>query len=246
MANTLALRRRIKTAQNVSKTTRAMQMIAASKLKRAQNAALSGRPYVDKLIEIVQSLSESLQSEKNLDDTHPYMQKKTLTGKTLYVIVSPDKGLCGGLVTNLIREYFKFRKDDKSLFLTIGKKTGGAVAASQKHLVASFPFGLTVPEFSQVLPVVQIINDYFLGKKVDSVKLVTTHFIIVFSQAPKIIDLLPISLEVAEKVEKKVKKDMLFEPAQEQLLPELLKRYIDMTIFQNMLESYASENAARM
>src|SRR5437588_770397 len=105
MATLLSLRRRIRTAQNVSKTTRAMQMIAASKLKRAQEATLTARPYVDKLMELTRSVAP-----KNLtviEDLHEYMQLSTATGKTLYIVISPDKGLCGGLITNLMREYLK-------------------------------------------------------------------------------------------------------------------------------------------
>ncbi len=254
MANTLSLRRRIKTAQNVSKTTRAMQMIAASKLKRSQQAALTSRPYVNKLMEIARSLAPK--SSEDASELHPYMQKGTTSGKTLYVIISPDKGLCGGLVTNLIREYFKLRKDEKSVFLTVGKKIEVPVASAHKNLLASFPFGTTLPTFGQVLPVVAIINDNFLSKKVDSVKLITTHFNSVFSQTTKITNLLPVQLEESQnlnqtKDSKSVKEiknatDTLFEPSQQELLPELLKRYIEMTLFQHFLESYASENAARM
>jgi F-type H+-transporting ATPase subunit gamma len=243
MANTLSLRRRIKTAQNVSKTTRAMQMIAASKLKKSQQAALSSRPYVNKLMEIAQSLAPT--SNEDSSDLHPYMQKSEVTGKTLYVIISPDKGLCGGLVTNLIREYFKLRKDEKSVFLTVGKKIEAPVASAHKNLLASFPFGTTLPTFGQVLPVVSIINDNYLNKKVDNVKLITTHFNSVFSQSPKITNLLPVTIAQLDGKDNQ-KTDTLFEPNQQELLPELLKRYIEMTLFQHFLESYASENAARM
>src|SRR5258706_6244308 len=138
MATTLSLRRRIKSAQNISKTTKAMQMIAASRLKRAQNAALSSRPYVDKLVELTKNLAPKKDTAGE-DIVHPYMQQVHATGKTLYVIISPDKGLAGGLVTNLVREYLKVRHDDKSLFVTVGKKIEGIIA-SDKRLIPSFPF----------------------------------------------------------------------------------------------------------
>src|SRR5690348_10132236 len=105
MPSTLALRRMIKTAQNISKTTRAMQMIAASKLKRAQQAALASRPYVDKLTELSRSIAPKGEAQ---DTIHPLLRTKQHTGKTLYVVISPDKGLCGGLNTNLFREYLKY------------------------------------------------------------------------------------------------------------------------------------------
>jgi F-type H+-transporting ATPase subunit gamma len=240
MANTLELRRRIKAAQNISKTTRAMQMIAASKLKKAQQAVVASRPYVTKLVEVAQNLAPKDNSTEAL---HPYMQLSHETGKTLYVIISPDKGLCGGLVTNLIREYFKLRKDEKALFVTIGKKIEGPVAQAGKNLLAAFPFGSTLPSFAMIAPVIDIINDQYLNKKIDSVKIITTHFNSVFSQTPTVLNLLPITLE---KIEEVTMKETIFEPSKKDLLPELLKRYIEMTLFQQLLESYASYNAAQM
>jgi len=242
MATTLALRRRIRTAQNVSKTTRAMQMIAASKLKKAQDAAVASRPYVEKLISVVKNL---VPQKRNTDELHSYMRMLTNTHKTLYIIISPDKGLCGGLITNLVREYLKY-KSDNSFFIAVGKKIEGVIASSQKNLIASFPFGSTLPSFDIVLPITEIIDDYFLGKKVDSVILITTRFVSIFSQTPKVTHLLPVQLEDLEgKTEKKTQK-LLFEPTQKELLPPLLKRYIEMTLYQHLLESYASEQAARM
>jgi F-type H+-transporting ATPase subunit gamma len=239
MANTLSLRRRIKTAQNVSKTTRAMQMIAASKLKRAQYATVASRPYVTELTVMAQKLSPMKK-----DEMHPYIQEHFISGKTLYVIISPDKGLCGGLITNLIREYFKIRNDEKALFITVGKKIEASVASTNKNLIASFPFGNTLPLFEQVLPIIAIINDYYLHQKVDKVKIITSKFNSVFSQTPHITDLLPIRIEEKEGMEKTGA--LIFEPSRTDLVPELLKRYIEMVMYQQFLESYASYNAAQM
>lgn len=240
MATTLTLRRRIKTAQNISKTTRAMQMIAASKLKRAQEAALMARPYVNKLIELTHSLAVDEQ-----DSLHPYMKLRNNTKKTLYIVISPDKGLSGGLVTNLIREYIKHNSND-AYFITIGKKIEGPVAATNKQLLASFPFGNTLPAFDVVLPVIEIVDDYFLTEKVDSVKVITTHFNSVFSQSPTVIDLLPVKFEANTDENRHATDVLLFEPKPTKLLPPLLKRYLEMVMYQQLLESYVSEQAARM
>lgn len=240
MATTLTLRRRIKTAQNISKTTRAMQMIAASKLKRAQEAALMARPYVNKLIELTHTLAVDDQ-----DALHPYMKLRNNTKKTLYIVISPDKGLSGGLVTNLIREYLKHNNTD-AYFITVGKKIEAPVAATNKQLIASFSFGNTLPAFDAVLPIIEIVDDYFLNEKIDSVKIITTHFNSVFSQSPMVIDLLPVAFEPASEENKKATDVLLFEPKPTKLLPPLLKRYIEMVIFQQFLESYVSEQAARM
>jgi len=240
MATTLALRRRIKTAQNVSKTTRAMQMIAASKLKKAQEAALTARPYVNKLVTIARNITV-----ENPDHKHSYMQVRTATEKTLYVVISPDKGLAGGLTTNLIREYLKHNSQN-AYFITIGKKIEGPVAATNKHLLASFPFGNTLPTYDAIYPVIEIIDEYFLQGKIDTVKIITTQFTSVFSQTPAVIDLLPITFDAKDKTEQKLQNNMVFEPHLKHLLPPLLKRYIEMVIYQQLLESYVSEQASRM
>ena len=240
MATLLTLRRRIKTAQNVSKTTRAMQMIAASKLKKAQEATLTARPYVNKLVELTHSVAPS--NDNQSDVLHPYMEIKKSSGKSLYLVISPDKGLCGALITNLMREYLKY-KNPQSEFIVIGKKLEGIVAGTN-HLIASFPFGNTLPSFETVLPIIDIIDEYFLGNKVDNVKIITTHFNSVFLQAPVVINLLPIKLEDIS--EKTLTNERLFEPIASELLPPLLRRYIEMVVYQQLLESYVSEWAARM
>ena len=111
MANILSLKRRITAAKNVSKTTKAMQMIAASKLKKAQDAVTATRPYVQKVSEITDHILRSTDGTY----THPYLEQNTGTGKTLPIALSPDKGLCGSLITNLIREFISYQKDSPNL-----------------------------------------------------------------------------------------------------------------------------------
>lgn len=239
MANLLSLKRRIKAAQNVSKTTKAMQMIATSKLKRAQNATLAGRPYVEKLTQISQNLVRKLDSE----NTHPYMRASLEINKTLLVAISPDKGLCGGLITNLTRELLNFDPDNKNnVYLTIGKKIESPAANLQKPILASFKFGTTLPTFDMVFPIMNIIDDHFLNQKVNSVKILSTNFMSVFSQKPNIKNVLPIEFPKDEERSSFT----IFEPSAKELLPNILKHYLEMTIFQYLLESFASEQAARM
>lgn len=237
MVNTLRLKRRIKTAQNVSKTTRAMQMIAASKLKRAQLAALASRPYVDKLT----LLANGLTAKIDKDSLSSYM-KKGAPDKEFLIIISPDKGLCGGLVTNLIKEYVGLKTKDL-LLLTIGKKAEGYLLRTRQEIIASFPFGTTLPSFDFVYPIIKIVNDHFLTGKVGSVKILTSHFASVFSQKPVITTLLPIALPAEAE---KTSGILLFEPSIAEILPDLLKHYLEMSLYQHLLESYLSEQAARM
>lgn len=238
MASLLSLKRRIRTANNVSKTTRAMQMIAVSKLKKAQNATLAGRPYVEKLSSIASNVLSNIEGSYS----HEYMRKSE-EDKTLVIVFAPDKGLCGGLIANLIREIINFDSQNKNcVYLTIGKKTEAIVAGLGKELIASFKFGTTLPTFDMVLPIVKIVDEYFLGQKVGKVKIISTDFINVFSQKPKVSNILPLNFQKQETLPSFI----LFEPTPRELLPTLLRHLLEMTVYQNLLESYASEQGSRM
>jgi F-type H+-transporting ATPase subunit gamma len=237
MANLLSLKRRIKAAGNVSKSTRAMQMIAASKLKNAQSAALSGRPYVEKILAMSQNVLARLES----DYKHEYMEKRE-GDRSLIIIFAPDKGLCGGLITNLIREIISFDSQNKNnIYVTIGKKIETTIANLKKEIVASFKFGTTIPTFGSVLPIVKIIDEHYLTQKVSTVKILSTNFLSVFSQKPNVANLLPIEFAKSE-----ISSPTLFEPGTRDLLPPLLRHFLEMTVYQQLLESYASEQGARM
>ena len=240
MASTLQLKRRILSAQNILKTTKAMQMIAASKLKKAQDAALSSRPYVEKLLAVTSNLTKRVDAEALPE----YMRKKASTGKTLFVIIGPDKGLCGGLVTNIIRDVAKQSNSNDS-FITIGKKLELPAAHISKNIVGSFEFGNTLPKFSVVYPIVSMIDEQFRSGKIDTVEIISSHFVNVFSQKPKKTHLLPVQPQESEEKED-INKFQLFEPSLDELLPDLLKRYIQMAVYQEVLESYLSEQAARL
>jgi F-type H+-transporting ATPase subunit gamma len=240
MANLLDLKRRIKAAGNVSKTTRAMQMIAASKLKKAQERSLSGKPYIDKLSEIAKSISSKLQENKK----HEYMKKSAKSNKTLVLAFSPDKGLCGGLNANLARELMRFDEGNKNnLYLTVGKKITSTASGLQKDIIASFDFGNTLPSFDMVFPITKIVDEYYLGEKVRNVKIISTNFLSVFSQKAITTDLLPVKFSEDTPPSSKF---FVFEPSAAELLPSLLSHFLEMTIYQNLLECFASQQAAQM
>ncbi len=241
MATILSLKRRIQAAQNISKTTRAMQMIAASKMKKAQSAALSTRPYVERLTSMTQMIGRSVDLATF---SHPYLENRQSTGRSLLIVMSPDKGLCGALVTNLMKEFFQFnRQEEKASYIVIGKKAEGKVAYLTENIVATFPFGTTTPTFAAVYPIVQLIDEYFLSQKVDSVKVLSTHFTSFFTQTPKISTLLPVALP---ETENDSTLPYLFEPSISELLPSLLKHYIDMSLYRLLIENFVSEQASRM
>jgi F-type H+-transporting ATPase subunit gamma len=239
MANLLLLKKRIQTSQNVSKTTRALQMIATSKLKKAQDAALLSRPYVDKLSEV----SQGLASKVDKQNLHGYMQKNENINKQLVICITPDKGLCGGMLTNLAREIISFEDKHKPYYITVGRKAEIMVSKISKDIVASFPFGTSLPPFDMVYSITKIMEEYFLAKKVSHVKILTTKFVNLFTQTPTIKTILPVDVET--ELDKGKTPFSLFEPNITDILPALLKQYIEMVVYQNLLESYASEQGAR-
>ena len=241
MANILSLKRRINAAKNVSKTTKAMQMIAASKLKKAQNKAVSSKPYTQKLSLLTQDVINHVEDKT----IHPYLNQNDNT-KTLLIALSPDKGLCGGLISNLVKEFLTFSHLEKnSSYVIVGKKIEGQITRMENEVIASFAFGTITPAFDMVYPIIRIIDEYFVSGKVGSVKILSARFTNLFTQTPQITSLLPLQLA---KTEEDVIPDVdyLFEPKAQELLPSLLKHYIEMTLYQLLLESFVSEQAARM
>jgi F-type H+-transporting ATPase subunit gamma len=247
MATILSLKRRMQSAQNVCKATKAMQMIAASKLKRAQEAAISTRPYVNALDSITKKVVSTL--DKGSINNNPYLRTNTKSGKTLLIIVSPDKGLCGGLISNLIHKYNQHKKtNEKDIYtLVIGRKVEGSIArVSKEKMIASFNFGTTTPAIDAIQPIMKVINEYYLSGKVDKVEVLYAHFKGFFSQIPTITPLLPISLPIEDMKKNPSSSPYLFEPGAEEILLDLILHHIEMSLYHFFLESFVSEQASRM
>lgn len=243
MANILSLKRRIQAARNVSKTTKAMQMIAASKLKRAQDAVMATRPYVNKITTITQDIMQGAGTTY----THPYLEKREGAKKTLLIALSPDKGLCGSMITNLIREFISYQKNvPDTSYIVVGKKLEGQIVRFNNEIIASFAFGTTLPSFDMVYPLIELIEKYYLTKKIDSVKILTTEFTSFFTQTPKVVAILPIVPLKTEETNNMSNNYYAFEPGPKILLDSLMKRYLEMNIYQQLVESFVSEQASRM
>lgn len=240
MASTVQLKRRIKTAQNISKTTRALNMIATSKLKRAQDSVIASRPYEQELHAMVFNISKQVET----GDRPAYMVENKAK-QDLYIVISPDKGLCGGMIANLGREFLRQVKEKDATVITVGKKIEAYAIRSKKEIAGSFPIGNTIPSFQSVNPVVAIIDELYLSGKVKNVYVLTTHFKNVFTQEPQVLKLLPVKIEEEVKDES-LKAVQLFEPDATEILPGLLRHYIEVTIYQKMLENYASFQSAQM
>jgi len=246
-ANTRDIRRRIKSVKNTSQITKAMQMVAAAKMRKAQNAALAGRSYADLLRSVLGSLTGG-----GDDESHALLQTREVK-KELVLVIATDKGLCGALNTNLFREVAKFDPATTE-FVVVGRKAMQYLSRAQRKVLAEF----TLKEnfhFLEAKQVSKFCMDKFISGEVDKVSVAFTDFINTLSQVPRVRQLLPIaSLEVGDvlgsadaKVEAtKDTTDYLFEPSAASVLEAVLPHYVHFQVFQMVLDSRASEHSARM
>lgn len=240
MPSLLSLKKRITTAQNISKTTRAMQLIAASKLKRAQAAALAGRPYIEKLGSVTQQ--SILQATREIES--PYLATQNDKSAEIAIIFAPDKGLCGSLVSSILLETYKLTKGNKNLYLVLVGNKLEKIGVSQ-NILASFQLGTRLPSFDVIFPVLQVVEERFLKGEAREVKVLYPKYISLFTQAPTTISLLPLKLS-EDKEEPTSQTFKLFEPSLQDLAPSLLRHYLEINFYQFFLETYLSEQAARM
>ena len=246
MANTQDIRRRIKSIRNIGQLTKAMQMVAASKMRRAQQHALAGRPYAALMNKVLVSLQKRTDAR-----LHPLLAIREVK-KELVLIISTDKGLAGALNTNLFREAATFDQS-KTTFVVTGKKARQFVARTKRELLADFELK-DAPSFVETKPVSKFCTEKFLNHEVDKVSVLYTHFINTVNQKPVIQTLLPISafdLPKGEKAEGATEDvdpmlGYVFEPSAERVLDAVLPYYIQYQVFQMILDARASEHSARM
>jgi F-type H+-transporting ATPase subunit gamma len=246
MANTRDIRRRIKSIRSTAQITKAMQMVAASKMRKAQQHALAGRPYA----ELMNKVLVSLQKRTN-PQLHPLLEIRPLK-KELVLVISTDKGLCGGLNTNLFREAANFDQT-KTAFVVSGKKARQFIARTKRDLLADFELKDS-PSFVESKPLSKFCIEKFLRREVDKVSVLFTHFINTISQRAIVQTLLPISSfdlpkgasaeESAQDLDPML--GYVFEPKAEELLDVVLPYYIQFQVFQMILDARASEHSARM
>jgi F-type H+-transporting ATPase subunit gamma len=246
MANTQDIRRRIKSIRNTAQITKAMQMVAASKMRRAQQHALAGRPYAALMNRVLVSL------QKRTDPRlHPLLHIREIK-KELVLIVSTDKGLAGALNTNLFREAVNFDLQ-KTAFVVTGKKARQFVARTKRELLADFELK-DAPSFIETKAIAKFCTEKFLNGEVDKVSVLYTHFINTISQRPVVQTLLPISnfdlpkSESGEETSEDVDPMLgyIFEPNAEAVLDAMLPYYIQYQVYQMVLDARASEHSARM
>jgi len=246
MANTQDIRRRIKSIRGTAQITKAMQMVAASKMRKAQQHALAGRPYAALMNKVLVSLQR-----RTDPTTHPLLAVRPVN-KELVLIISTDKGLCGALNTNLFREAANFDQS-KTAFVVTGKKARQFVARTKRELLADFELKDS-PSFLETKPLSKFCMEKFLRREVDKVTVLYTHFINTINQRSLAQTLLPISsLDLPKgKADETSKEDVdpmlgyVFEPKAVELLDFILPYYVQYEVFQMILDARASEHSARM
>ncbi|MCW5553857.1 MAG: ATP synthase F1 subunit gamma [Verrucomicrobiae bacterium] len=248
MPSTRDIRRRIKSVKNTAQITRAMQMVASSKMRKAQQLALAGRPYAALMNNMLAHVAEHAG-----DFTHPLMAKRDVR-KRAVLLVSTDKGLCGALNSNLMREAAKFSKDT-TVFVCAGRKGSQFVARTRRTLAAEFTYKDS-PQFGEARAVSRFIQEMFVKGEVDHVDILFTNFVNTLTQKPEALPLLPIgelkavsagvdSRALGATLEKSPL-EYLFEPGADKVLGELLPHYLNFQVYQVLLEAKASEHSSRM
>jgi F-type H+-transporting ATPase subunit gamma len=240
MASQRDLRRRIRDVGKIKQITRAMQFVAASKLKRAQDSTLQARPYSEKIDEVLADLAAVLTAEE-----HPLLARRE-GGKRVLVLITSDRGLAGPLNTNTIRHAARTITEHKGdlTVVSLGRKGRDAMRRSRVPLEAHFPGYGDRPAFADVLPMARLLTDGFLSGEFGRIDLVFPRFVSTLVQRPAIDSLLPI--EPTEDTEGIPGNQFIFEPNPAAVLERLLPRYVATRLYQAVLETKASEESSRM
>jgi F-type H+-transporting ATPase subunit gamma len=239
------IRVKIKSIKNTQKITRAMEMVAASKMRRAQERMRSSRPYAQKIRNVINHLAYA-----HPEYHHPYLQKKDTIKRVGMIIVSTDRGLCGGLNTNSFKtavvEMRKWRDQGVEVDLCLlGQKANTFFKRISKNIRAQASHFGDAPTVSQIIGSIKVMLDAFDAGEIDRVDLVYSEFVNTMTQQPTAVQLLPIQ---AAKPEKELEHhwDYLYEPEAKEVLTDLLVRFIESQVYQGLVENVACEQAARM
>lgn len=235
------IRRRIRSIENTAKITKAMEMIAASKMRQAQNRVLAGRPYAEKMREVVGHLSDQSQPGEEL---HPLLQRREVRRIGL-IHITADRGLCGGLNGNVNRATANFISGQTVPVATVavGKKGITFMSRYGREMLAEFTQFGDKPSLLDTLPISRVVIDEFASGSVDQVYIAYNKFITTVNQEPVMQEILPIEPPAAQEG---AAAEYIYEPSAPGVLEHLLPRYIEMQVYHAILESAASEQSARM
>ncbi len=235
------LRRRIRSVQSTAKITRAMEMIATAKMRRAQDQALAGRPYSDKISQVISDLAAGAPADSAL---HPLLEVRQ-ANRLAIVHITSDRGLCSGLNANVNRHTGSFILEQSVpvTLITVGSKGRDFMRRAQRDIRAEFTKVSDRPTVLDTLPISHIVIDDYTTGFVDRVYIAYSKFVNVMSQTPMLELLLPVEPAVIPKTETT---EYIYEPDAQHVLGELLPRFVEMKVYHAILEAIASEQSARM
>jgi len=246
MPGTKEIRAKIKSVQNTRKITKAMEMVAASKMKKAQERMQAGRPYARRILAIAMHAAQA-----NSEYKHPLLTRRPDVKRVGAVVITTDKGLCGGLNTNLLRLVLNQHKEWVARgveveYCTIGNKGFGFVNRMGGKIVSQVVNYGDRPSLDRLIGPVKMLVDGYLEGRLDEVHIFGNRFINTMKQEPVIEQLLPLSPDKLAEDTRAFSWDYIYEPDAQAVLDELLVRYVEMMVYQAVAENMASEQSARM
>ena len=244
MPSTREIRRRIRSVGNMQQITRAMEMVSAAKMRKAQQRVTASRPYSEQLRQIMTDLAAQQPDPEQLAQ-FPLLQKRPVRNVEL-IVVTPDRGLTGALNTNILRRGTRFILEEAGgaavQVIAVGKKARDYFVRTRQNVVAEFIGIGDTTTLDAVRPIADIAIDDFASGKVDAVYVVYSRFINTLVQRPEVLQILPVESPEAQEGYS----DYIFEPSPEAVLNDLLPRYVEVQLYQAILEGIASEHSARM
>lgn len=242
MAGAKEIRTQIKSVKNTKKITKAMEMVAASKMRRAQDRMVASRPYAEKMRQVVSHVANG-----HLEYQHPFVQEREEVKRVGYIIVSTDRGLCGGLNVNLFKTAHQSMLEwrEKGVEVDIAVFGNKAVSAFKRYgLVAEKTQMGDKPELTDLIGTIKVMLDAYQEGRIDRLYLVENQFINSMTQRPSATQLIPIV--PSEEEEMKHHWDYLYEPESKSVIDALMQRYIESLVYQGVVENVACEMSARM
>lgn len=245
MSNVRQIKRRIKGIQSTAKITKAMEMIAASKMRKAQERGVQGRDYANKLTQVICDL---VGMTKESATSYPLMQQREQINKIGIIHITADRGQTGGLLSNLNRNAAKFilEQGKPASIISVGRRGGDFMRRSSQEVIAEFTNLGDKPSQLDTLPISRIAVDDFINQKLDAVYISYAQFVSTAVQRPVVEQLLPIIPPKATETGDTIISDCIFEPGKDEILSALLPRYVEMKVYHAILEAIASEQSARM
>jgi F-type H+-transporting ATPase subunit gamma len=241
------IRRRIRSVRNVSQITRAMEMVAASKMRRAQERVTAGRPYSERLRDVLADLS-SAQLDADQMARFPLLEQREVE-RSAVIFMTPDRGLSGALNSNLFRRgglYFRENAAQEPQVIAVGKRGRDFLAKAGRNVVADFIQLGDRPTMDDTRPIAEAAIDMFLSGEVDAVHLIYPKFVNTLVQTPEVVQILPIERPEVDENRVSASEDYIFEPSAEDVLNAILPRYVEILIYQAQLETVASFYSAQM